>query len=52
MYTTTNDGYSAQQSWDIGSSSSKSKRLINGGGSSLGIDTDNNGGQLSINFYF
>jgi hypothetical protein len=48
----TNDGYSTQQSWDIANNSSKSKRLINGGSNQFGVDTDNNGGQLSINFHF
>jgi hypothetical protein len=52
MFRNTNDGYFRTEYWDNANSTTKQRQLTKAGGNYLGIDTDNSGGALILNFYF
>ncbi len=47
-----NDGFVRNEYWDNVGGSTRQRQITKSGGTYLGIDTDNSGGQLLLNFYF
>lgn len=52
VFRNTNDGYFRTEYWDNANSTTKQRQLTKAGGNYLGIDTDNTGGALILNFHF
>lgn len=52
MFKNANDGNTVTESWDNINNGVKSRTLVNAGGNSFGIDTDNGYGSLSLQLYF
>ena len=52
MYFNQNDGKLSSESWDAAAGSVKNKTLAKSGSRGFGIDNDNSGGAIMINFHF
>lgn len=52
MYFNQNDGKYSTESWDAASGSVKNKTLAKSGTKGFGVDNDNSGGALMLNFHF
>lgn len=52
MYFNQNDGKLSTESWDAAAGSVKNKTLAKSGSSGFGIDNDNSGGAIMLNFHF
>lgn len=51
-YRFTNDGFVRNEYWDNVGGNTRQRQITKSGGNFFGIDTDNSGGQLLLNFYF
>jgi len=52
MYYNQNDGKLSSESWDAASGSVKNKTLAKSGNRGFGVDNDNSGGAIMLNFHF
>jgi len=52
MYFNQNDGKLSSESWDAAAGSVKNKTLAKSGSRGFGIDNDNSGGAIMLNFHF
>ena len=52
MYLNQNDGKLSTESWDAAAGSVKNKTLAKSGSKSFGVDNDNSGGAIMLNFHF
>jgi hypothetical protein len=52
MYSNQNDGKLSTESWDAAAGSVKNKTLAKGGKRGFGVDNDNSGGSIMLNFHF
>jgi len=52
MYYNQNDGKLSSESWDAAAGSVKNKTLAKSGSRGFGIDNDNSGGAIMLNFHF
>ncbi len=52
MYFNQNDGKLSSESWDAAAGSVKNKTLAKSGTKGFGIDNDNSGGSIMLNFHF
>ncbi len=52
MYFNQNDGKLSSESWDAAAGSVKNKTLAKSGSKGFGIDNDNSGGSIMLNFHF
>jgi hypothetical protein len=52
MYYNQNDGKLSSESWDAAAGSVKNKTLAKSGSKGFGIDNDNSGGSIMLNFHF
>jgi hypothetical protein len=52
MYSNQNDGKVSSESWDAASGGVKNKTLAKSGSRGFGLDNDNSGGAIMLNFHF